>query len=131
MSKDSIFQFYVLLLFVLNPLWHIGHQQSLLSAVCFWLLISAFANFSQAFLSLSPLFFSMSGTIHQELFLNHQTDSPPSPCVLYCLQLYAGCGQSKPISAFSSDFILVLRSSSSFLIRFGQKKGKYSLGSDL
>ena len=114
---------HLLLLLVLNPLWDIGHQQCLLSIVCgFRLLISALANFSQAFLSPSQLLFFKSGTVHQELFLNRQKDSTRSPCVLYCLHLCTGCGQSKSslLIRISTGSITALRSSSSFLIRFGQ-----------
>ena len=86
-----------------------GHRHIILHAILcgFWLLISALANFSQAFLSPSQLLFSKSGCVHQELLLNNQTDSTPSPCVLCCLHLCVGCGQSKPISAFWSVSPLV------------------------
>ena len=69
----------------------IAHQLCLLAIVCvFWLVISAIANFCQAFSSPARLVFSKSDTVHPELFLNHQTECTPSPLVLCCLQLCKG-----------------------------------------
>ena len=97
-----------LLLLVFNPLWNIGHPVSLLAIVCgLWLVISVLANFFQAFSSAVWLLFSKSEIVHAELFVNHQTDSTPSPCVLCCLQFCVGCVQSRHISAFWSVSPLV------------------------
>ena len=90
-----------------SSLEHRSSTMPTLHRMRFLAIISALANFSQAFLSPYQLLFCKSGTVHQELFLYHQTDSTPSPCVLYCLHLCAGCGQSKTISAFWSEFLLV------------------------
>ena len=66
-----LFDNFNLLLLVLNTLWEIGHQLSLLAIVCgFWLVISALANFSQTFSSPARLLFSKSDSANPELFLN-------------------------------------------------------------